>query len=119
MSGNRQFERVYAARLRKNAGFISVCGLRNTLNHPRLGLSVSRRVGNAVRRHRIKRRVREAFRRCQHELPGSFDLIVIARPHAPAAVTDYQRWLIEAVAAMDVTWQRRSEKSTDKNASGP
>jgi len=46
----------------------------------RLGLVVSRRVGNAVRRNRTKRLIREAFRRCpalQH--PGT-DLLAIARP---------------------------------------
>lgn len=47
----------------------------------RLGLVVSRRVGGAVVRNRIKRRVREAFRRRKAELVG-LDLVVSARPGA-------------------------------------
>lgn len=46
---------------------------------PRIGLTVSRRVGNAVLRNRIKRRVREWFRMHREELPRGVDLVVIAR----------------------------------------
>jgi ribonuclease P protein component len=49
---------------------------------PRLGLAVSRRVGNAVARNRVKRRVREWFRRERACLPPSTDWVVIARSGA-------------------------------------
>jgi ribonuclease P protein component len=55
---------------------------------PRLGLAVSRRVGNAVARNRVKRRVREWFRRERASLPPSTDWVVIAR--AGAAELDAQ-----------------------------
>jgi ribonuclease P protein component len=45
----------------------------------RLGLSVGRKVGNAVERNRWKRRIREAFRLLQHELPSGLDLVVRPR----------------------------------------
>jgi ribonuclease P protein component len=48
----------------------------------RLGLTVSRRVGNAVVRNRVKRRVREAFRTRRALAPAGRDLVVIARPGA-------------------------------------
>ena len=47
-----------------------------------LGLVVSRRVGNAVRRNRVKRRVREWFRRNRALFSGSEDVVVIARTGA-------------------------------------
>jgi ribonuclease P protein component len=48
---------------------------------PRIGITVSSKVANAVGRNRVKRWVREAFREIQHELPP-VDLVVIARSGA-------------------------------------
>lgn len=47
-----------------------------------LGLSVSRRVGNAVARNRVKRQLREWYRRRRAALPPVSDMVVIARPGA-------------------------------------
>ena len=54
----------------------------NTLGQPRLGLAISKRVSKrAVERNRIKRLVRESFRRARLELPP-VDLMVMARDQA-------------------------------------
>jgi len=50
--------------------------------HGGLGLSVSRRVGNAVARNRVKRQLREWYRRRRAALPPVSDMVVIARPGA-------------------------------------
>lgn len=49
----------------------------------RLGITVTRKVGNSVARNHIKRRVREAFRRRRDQLPGGYSLVVIARDGSP------------------------------------
>lgn len=58
---------------------IVVHGCENGLAHPRLGLSVSRKVGGAVVRNRWKRLLREAFRLSRRDLPPGVDLVIVPR----------------------------------------
>ncbi len=74
-----EFQRVYARRCRASDDWLLVFGHCNGLDHPRLGLSVSRKVGGAVVRNRWKRLIREAFRLSRTRLPEGIDLVVIPR----------------------------------------
>jgi ribonuclease P protein component len=51
----------------------------------RFGVTVSRKVGNAVLRNKVKRWIRESCRRMRGELPEGFDLVIVARPSAADA----------------------------------
>jgi ribonuclease P protein component len=53
-----------------------------SISRPRLGLSVSRKVGGAVERNQVKRLLREAFAGVEPELEGGHDVVVVARPEA-------------------------------------
>ena len=50
------------------------------MGKPRLGLSVSKKVGTAVKRNRVRRRLKEIFRASTVVLPNSLDLVISARP---------------------------------------
>ena len=73
------FQRAYRRRCSAADRRLIVFGHRNDLPHPRLGLSVSRRLGGAVVRNRWKRLLREAFRQTVLRLPVGVDLIVIPK----------------------------------------
>lgn len=57
----------------------------NELDTVRLGLSVSKKVGNAVERNKVRRRLREIFSANLQEITGNSDLVISARPGAAQA----------------------------------
>lgn len=77
------FRRVYERRRSAADGWLLVYACENGLPYARLGLSVSRKMGPAHHRNRLRRLYREAFRLTRGELPTGLDLVVI--PRSPAA----------------------------------
>jgi len=88
------FRQVYTRRCSAADRWIVVYGLFNDQQGLRLGLSVSRKVGNAVARNRWKRLLREAFRQSGAQLPPGLDLIVIPRSAQPPPLVDLQNSLV-------------------------
>jgi ribonuclease P protein component len=74
-----EFKRVYVQGIHCNDYTLVLNACFNDLGHHRLGLSISKQVGNAVVRNRWKRRIREAFRCGQHDHHGGIDIVVRPR----------------------------------------
>ena len=80
LTGRNAFAGVFAQPVKSGDRYFTVLARANALSHPRLGLAISRKVArSAVVRNRIKRVVRESFRRHQPQI-GGFDCVVMGRP---------------------------------------
>lgn len=61
--------------------FLVMYILENKDNTNRLGISVSKKVGNSVVRHRITRLIREGYRLHQEDIKKGYDIVIVARPN--------------------------------------
>jgi ribonuclease P protein component len=83
LSRSAEFERVYRqGRSTANRHLVLYTFPNHSTQTPRLGLSVSRKVGGAVQRNRVKRLLREAFTHQEMGLKPGHDVVVVARPSA-------------------------------------
>jgi ribonuclease P protein component len=83
LSRSAEFERVYRqGRSTANRQLVLYTFPNASAERPRVGLSVSRKVGGAVQRNKVKRLLREAFSRNERKLSPGHDLVVVARPDA-------------------------------------
>ncbi|MGC9451424.1 MAG: ribonuclease P protein component [Oceanipulchritudo sp.] len=98
------FHEIRASGIRRECGFFYLNLLELPGREPplrRAGFIASRRVGNAVRRNRARRLMREAFRHQQDLLPPSCDLVMVARPSiSRARSADIERRLAGAIKSL-------------------
>lgn len=126
LSKANDFRAILKSKLAKPAGPLVVyararSGEGGQARAHRVGLSVGRRVGNAVARNRIKRLLREAFRHVQHTLPLTksgqhLDLVITVRPHDTLDLPDYERLLLQAGAKLVSEIDRRAARSESRDA---
>ncbi|HEY7369569.1 MAG TPA: ribonuclease P protein component [Thermoanaerobaculia bacterium] len=98
----REFEECYASGVRASGRHLQVFVL-PAAGATRLGLSVPRRVGNSPTRNRIRRRLREIFRRHRALIPRPVSMVVNARPSGagasfPELLEDYKKTLARALS---------------------
>jgi ribonuclease P protein component len=85
LSRSAEFERVYRQGRSHGSRYFVLHAFPREAREgegPRLGVSVSRKVGGAVDRNRVKRLLREAFRAEAERLPPDVDVVIVARPDA-------------------------------------
>ena len=90
-----EFQRVFEQGRKHVSPEFVLYALPTSASCSRLGIAVSKRVGNAVVRNRVKRRTRECFRRHKELLDPPCDLVVVARRRAAEVPSEvYQRQLL-------------------------
>jgi ribonuclease P protein component len=101
LSRSRDFDAVYRKGRSVSTRFLVLYAFpreQDPVGEPRLGLAVSRQLGSAVERNRLKRRLRAAFDEARGDLPAGRDYVLIARPGLTQAVESRGfRWLSDRV----------------------
>ena len=86
---NRDFSRLYRIGKFYSSDCLILYLKNNKLGFNRLGVTVSKKVGKAVVRNRVRRRIKESYREIEGRILNSYDIIVVAR--AKAAECDYNK----------------------------
>lgn len=91
---NNDFRRIYARGKSYVSPLVVVYALKNRTKNVRVGITTSKKVGNAVQRNRSRRVIREAFRALAPRVRPGFDLVLVARGKTPyEKSTDVRRQL--------------------------
>lgn len=96
---NHLFRRLYQRGKSAAGRYVVVYCRKNSLDYNRLGLTVGTKVGHAVVRNRIRRRLREAYRLSEARFVSGYDIVVVARTRAADAT--YQELSQGLLSAMD------------------
>ena len=76
---NHEFRRLYRKGASAVAGSMVLYCRKNRLGHNRLGITVSVKLGNAVKRNRARRRIRALYRTHEAGLAAGYDIVIVAR----------------------------------------
>lgn len=105
LTSRRQYRQVYDRGIRQRARSLTLFAAPNTLESSRVGITATRKIGNAVTRNRAKRLVREAFRRNRDRLVPPMDLVVnVHRGVEETTYTEIERdflWSFERLTRRD------------------
>ncbi len=82
LKSNRDFKNVYSSGKSYANKYLVMYVLENGTDRNRLGISVSKKVGNSVVRHRLTRLVRESYRLHEDIFNSGLDIVVVARVNA-------------------------------------
>lgn len=80
---NNEFRRIYAKGKSYVTPLVVVYVLKNRVGMLRVGITTSKKIGNAVQRNRARRVIRESLRQLSDRIQGNVDLVMVARGRTP------------------------------------
>ena len=108
----KDFRHVYNNGISKADKFLVMYVMPNGTDRNRLGISVSKKVGNSVVRHRIKRLVHESYRLHEGEFDSGSDIVVVGRRSADgASYTEIERALLSLLKHAGIFHRERKSVS--------
>ena len=108
LHNRREFDAVYSRGVRIPGCHFVLFILPNNLGRTRLGVTLSRKVGNAVVRNQARRRMREIFRKRRSMLQDSVDIVVNAKPQiARRSLVSLEVDFLECVGRFEGLWKGR------------
>ena len=110
---NRDFQFVYQNGKSYGNRYLVMYLQKNETRRNRLGISVSKKVGNSVVRHRLTRLIRESYRLNEEKFDDGLDIIVIARPGAKGhSFFEIESALLHLAGKGEILRSRKEEQKT-------
>ena len=91
----RDFDRVFQEGKMVQNDYLVMLYRKNGLEYSRIGIVVKRRFGKAHDRNRIKRWIREIYRKWKNEFPGGYDYVFLTRKKLSEEFKDVDFWKIK------------------------
>jgi ribonuclease P protein component len=112
LKDNKDFVRCYKTGRFCACAYITAYYVQNSLPENRIGISVSKKIGNAVERNRAKRIIRAAYRLEEEKFPVGYDIVFVARPAVNGKKTQDIEYFFNKRLFSDM------EKNYGKNSKG-
>ena len=111
---NQDFQKVYRNGTSKGNRYLVMYVLKNQYMKNRLGISVSKKVGNSVVRHRITRLIRESYRLNEPLFCNGLDIVVIARVSAKGkSYQEIESALLHLAGKHHIAGEKKNEEYSD------
>ena len=116
---NNEFQRVYRKGTSQANRYLVMYVLPNQHMKNRLGISVSKKVGNSVVRHRVTRLIRESYRLNERSFRQGLDIVVVARPNAKdRTYQEIESALMHLAGRMKIRREAEVHSEESENGSG-
>ena len=107
---NHEFRRLYSKGRNAASPYFAVYCRRTGRPHSRLGLTTGVKLGNAVKRNRVRRRMRELYRTNESKLRPGYDIVMVARTRAIfARYSDLESSFLRLMKKLELTLPREEE----------